>query len=163
MSFGTGHHESTRLILNLLPKYVKADTYWMDAGTGTGVLAIAAVKLGAKEVFAFDNDEWVRENVAENLQLNQVTEQQVPFAVCSLEDVQESGFDGIIANIHLVILQQFMPLFAQKLKNGAPLLLAGLLKTDKEAILNAASAHGFTLLEEITENEWMSIALCVKH
>lgn len=159
MSFGTGHHESTRLILRLLPDYIQKGSRWMDAGTGTGVLAIAVLKLGAAWVFAFDNDEWVRENVAENLQLNQVASSQIGFEVCSLEEVTETNFDGIIANIHLVVLQQFMPLFAQKLTNGAPLLLAGLLQTDREAILKTAAEHGFQLEQALTENQWMALAL----
>ena len=72
MSFGTGHHETTRLMLNLIEKYVKPNDFVLDIGTGTGILAIAAIKLDAKKCIAVDNDEWSIENTKENVIVNNV-------------------------------------------------------------------------------------------
>ena len=70
MSFGTGHHATTRMMCRLMEQYVQPDSTWIDVGTGTGVLAILAALLGARDVFAFDNDEWSFVNSQENIERN---------------------------------------------------------------------------------------------
>lgn len=160
MSFGTGHHESTRLVLGFLPKYIHQDDVVLDAGTGTGVLAIAALKLGAKHALAYDNDEWVRENVEENFELNKVQD-QYELRICSSEDIAETNFDVVIANIQRNILLDFMPDFERQVKTNGFLILAGLLTaSDKEPIIASANTHGFQLVDEATENEWWSGVFC---
>lgn len=162
MSFGTGHHESTRLILRFLPRYIKKDDTVLDAGTGTGILAIASLRLGASHALAFDNDDWVTENVVENFELNHVA-YAYEFRVCGMEGIVESGFDVIIANIQRNILLEMMPDFAAKVRPKGYVLLAGLLtETDKEPILASAAAHGFTPVDEATERQWWSVVLQAK-
>lgn len=156
MSFGTGHHESTRLVLRFLPDFVKQGDVVLDAGTGTGVLAIAALKLGAKHALVYDNDEWVRENVEENFELNDAQE-QYELRICSIDGIPETNFDVVIANIQRNILLDFMPDFQRQVKPNGYLILAGLLTaTDKAPILESATQHGFSLTAQNTENEWWS-------
>jgi ribosomal protein L11 methyltransferase len=153
MSFGTGYHESTRLALRLMPDHVHIDNKVLDAGTGTGILAIAAVKLGAASTIAFDIDEWAQQNAVENIYLNRVAD-RVRFREGAIDVIPEDGFDVILANINRNVLLELMPEFEQKLRPNGRLLLAGLLQTDRDRMLEAAAAHHFNCLEEAVEGEW---------
>ncbi len=156
MSFGTGHHQSTRLVLGFIPKYVRPNDRILDAGTGTGVLGIAALKVGALHALVFDDDPWVEENVQENFLLNHV-EYAYELRICGMEGIYETNFDVVIANIQRNILLEMMPDFRDKTKPGGFLILAGLLvETDRAPILAAAAGHGFTIEDEATEDEWWS-------
>lgn len=158
MSFGTGYHESTRLVLRFLPDVVRAGDRVLDAGTGTGILAVAAVKLGAASAVAFDIDEWAIQNAVENFYLNGVAD-RVTFRPGSIEVVPEAGFDLVLANINLNVVLGFMPAFAGRLRTGGRLVLAGLLRQDRARVLEEAARHGFTLAQEATENEWWATVL----
>ena len=113
MSFGTGYHASTRLVLRFLPSLVKEGDVLLDAGSGTGILAIAAIKLGAAQAIAFDHDPWSQRNAQENLALNKVDD-QVTFREGTIETVPEVGFDLILANINRNVLLDLLPVFARK-------------------------------------------------
>ncbi|HRP94326.1 MAG TPA: 50S ribosomal protein L11 methyltransferase, partial [Ignavibacteriaceae bacterium] len=98
MSFGTGDHQTTKICLLFIEKYVKPKMKVLDAGSGTAILGIAAAKLGAEIIIAFDNDEWCFDNGIENTQLNDVND-KVEIRKCELKDIEEKDFDLIIANI----------------------------------------------------------------
>jgi ribosomal protein L11 methyltransferase len=166
MSFGTGYHESTRLALRFLPGLVRGGETVLDAGTGTGVLGIAALKLGAASVVGFDIDPWSHTNATENALLNGVAD-RFEVREGSLDVVPEDGFDLVFANINRNALLELMPGFAAKLAQPAPasrkagganaggrVVFAGLLRTDREVMLEAAGAAGLALYDEATENEW---------
>ncbi len=114
MSFGTGHHESTRLVLRSLPSLIKKGQKVLDAGAGTAILAIAAAKLGASDVIAFDIDPWTAENAEENIQQNGASS-TVRFQVGGMETVTDGDFDVILANINRNVLLDYMAAFAGKL------------------------------------------------
>lgn len=158
MSFGTGYHESTRLALRFLPETVREGDRVLDAGTGTGILAIAAIKLGAGSALAFDIDEWAQENAVENFYLNGVAG-RITFREGGMEVVPEEGFDLILANIQLNVLLEMVPDFAKKLRPGGRLVLAGLLREQREPMLEGAAAHGFELVREDTEGQWWACVL----
>ena len=158
MSFGTGYHESTRLMLQFLPDLVSEGDVILDAGTGTGVLAIAAVHLGAKKVLAFDVSEWSDVNARENCEQNGVAE-SVEVRHGDIGVVPESGFDGILANIERDILIDMLPDFAEKVTPGGYVALAGLLIEDQPPMREAIAANGFTIAREATENEWWAVVL----
>lgn len=153
MSFGTGHHETTRLLLKMMPAHIQPGCHVLDAGTGTAILAIAATKLEAGDVFAFDIDPWVSENVAENLGLNQVRN-QVSFCVGGIEVVPETDYDVIFANINRNVLLDYLPEFAQKIVPGGRLFLSGVLVEDQPMMEEAAGAAGFSLLQHDHEGPW---------
>lgn len=154
MSFGTGYHATTRLASKLLIKTVNKDEKWVDAGTGTGVLAILASKLGAKSVYAFDIDEWSVRNTIENIELNSV--ENITVSQSDLNTLQLEEYDGIVANIFANILIDNMSKFAASIKQDGLLIFTGILKYDKLKVLEAANKNGFELIEELAEDEWIA-------
>jgi ribosomal protein L11 methyltransferase len=156
MSFGTGHHESTRLVLRLLPPHVSEGAAVLDAGCGTGVLAVAALKLGAAHALGFDIDPWAERNAIENAELNDVGD-RFEVREGSLEVVPETGFDLCLANINLNAHRELVPGLVERLTPGAPLIMAGLLRTDHEAIAEILARSGYRITEKAVENEWMAL------
>ena len=158
MSFGTGYHASTRLALRFLPDLVEEGHQVLDAGTGTGILAIAAVKLGAERAVAFDNDPWSQQNAVENFYLNRV-DAHIAFRHGSIDQVPEAAFDLILANINRNALLDMLPVFAQKTKPGGRIVLAGLLTQDRNRMLAAAAQQGLSAVKEDAEGEWWAVVL----
>ncbi|MEM1096607.1 MAG: 50S ribosomal protein L11 methyltransferase [Bacteroidota bacterium] len=158
MSFGTGYHESTRLILRSVKYLVRPGMTVLDAGTGTGILGIGAIKLGAARAVAFDIDGWAKTNGEENAVRNGVAE-AMDFREGGIEVISEDGFDVVLANINRNALLDLMPAFAQKTQPDGYLVLAGLLQTDRQQILSAAKACGFRYVREAIENEWWSVVM----
>ncbi|GJQ33497.1 MAG: hypothetical protein HBSAPP04_23360 [Ignavibacteriaceae bacterium] len=156
MSFGTGEHETTRLILGLLEKYGNNREFVLDAGAGTAILAIAAVKLGSKRAIAFDNDDWCLENGLENVKLNDV-ESRVEIRICETRDITERGFDLILANIQRDVLLAIAGDLAERQAPGGTLILSGLLITDEEIIKPVYQDLGYRFIDKTGENEWISL------
>lgn len=157
MSFGTGEHSSTRLMCILSEKIVKQDSFWIDVGTGTGVLAILAVKLGAKSVLAFDNNYWAIENAVENIKLNKV-ESKVKIQESDIESFEFPDCDGIMANLFLnLLLPSFKKLYTGLKAKKGDLLVSGILIYNKDEIIKAATNAGFELVNSITEDEWLAV------
>ncbi|GAB5465046.1 MAG: 50S ribosomal protein L11 methyltransferase [Candidatus Kapaibacteriales bacterium] len=159
MSFGTGEHSTTKLVARLMEKYVKENDSWIDAGTGTGVLAILAEKLGAKSVFAFDNNDWSISNTIENIELNKCSKLIVKKLDVQHDLDEELPIsDGIAANIFTNLIIESLPLFYRKLKPPAPLLCSGIMTYNAHKVKESASEVGFEFIEEITEDEWIALA-----
>ena len=157
MSFGTGYHESTRLVLKLLEKHISAGMHVLDVGTGTGILAIASIKLGASTVLGIDNDDWAYANAVENVSLNGV-HQSVTILRGELGIVGEGPFDLIAANIQKNVLLELLEGMKIRLTPGGILLLSGLLEIDESPMIDALHKNGFRMIEEFTEREWIAIA-----
>lgn len=153
MSFGTGYHESTRLMLRLLPAYLKPGVRVLDAGTGTGILAIAAAKLGAAHVDAFDVDEWSQRNALENVYLNEVHDAVRVYAG-GMEVLPAAEYDLTLANINLHVIAGLLEDFAARLVKGGHLLASGILNKDRDGMVGNARQSGFDLVEEEMEGEW---------
>lgn len=156
MSFGTGHHATTRLMLEFMAMIDFKDKSVFDFGTGTGILAIMAQKLGAKSVMAIDNDEWSLENAIENCNINQADKVQI-----SLEDIEtlKTPYDIILANINRNILTQYMEHLYQLLNPQGTLLLSGILEQDEPFLIDIAQQKGFSLKQTKRSNNW--VALCL--
>jgi len=161
MAFGTGHHETTQLVMLMLQKYVKSGHRVLDAGTGSGILAILAAKLGATEITAFDNDPVALENTRENFSLN--NNKFEPKIVCgTLEDVEKSEYDTIVANIDRNVLLDLPAKFIDYLKPGGMLILSGLLSRDEDKILTAYEEFNWQVLEKEQKGAWLALALTHK-
>ena len=169
LAFGTGSHATTRLILRTLARLDLEGKHVIDAGTGTGILAIMAVKRGAASVFAYDIDEWSVENTKDNLLLNHLPTKdlkdlkdfkdlKVPCVVVAcgdsslLEGCEKA--DLLIANINRNILLQDLPRFAASLKPKGRMILSGFYLSDVPVLTEATVQHGFSLLQTESEGEW---------
>lgn len=158
MSFGTGDHQTTKICLMFVQKYLKPGMKVLDAGSGTAILGIAASKFGADKVIAFDIDEWCFENGIENVQLNSAAD-KVEIRKCELKDIYETGFDLIIANIQKNILLDLADGFKEKIKPDSILILSGLLELDRESIKQRYSAAGFIEIDYMKMDEWIGMVL----
>jgi ribosomal protein L11 methyltransferase len=156
MSFGTGDHQTTKICLMFIEKYLKPGMKVLDAGSGTAILGIAAAKLGAQKVIAFDIDEWCYENGIENAQLNNVVD-KVEIKKCELKDIEDESFDLIIANIQKNILLELAKGFKTKIKSSGILILSGLLEMDREAIVSKYSEVGFREIDYLKMDDWIGI------
>jgi ribosomal protein L11 methyltransferase len=157
MSFGTGHHATTRLVCKLIKNVVKQDSFWIDAGTGTAVLAILAIKLGASRVFAFDNNIWSVENSIENIKMNNYSD-VIEIRQADIFSLALPEADGIAANMYTHILKRAFPLFLNSLKkSNGDLLVSGVLKYDEDEIYEAATEAGFKHIETLREDEWIAV------
>lgn len=156
MSFGTGHHESTRLIARLMVGLDLKGKSVLDAGTGTGSLAVIAARSGAGRIVAFDNNEWAVENTRENLELNDAAG-SVETILGELDDVEATNFDVVLANLHRNLIIRLLPGFVGKFAGpDSVLLTSGVLIEDYDTLLEAAREHGLEPVAEERENEWVA-------
>jgi len=156
MSFGTGEHQSTKLVLRFLEKYVNPGIRLLDVGSGTGILSIAAIKLGAAEAVAIDNDERCYENCKENCELNSVTG-NVKIVNGEISEIIENNFDLIIANIQKNVLLDIAEQVKEKIKPNGTAILSGLLIKDEKDIEERYTKAGFENVETKTMDEWIAM------
>jgi Ribosomal protein L11 methylase len=154
MSFGTGHHETTSLIIGELIKMNVAGKSLLDMGCGTGVLAILAAMKGAQPITAIDIDEWAYDNTVENIRLNGYPDIEV--AKGGAELLASRKFDIILANINRNILLNDMKHYATCLSSGGQLLMSGFYKTDMPAIEAEATENGLTFIKFEEKNNWVT-------
>ena len=154
MAFGTGHHETTYLMLEQLIKIVKKDVSILDLGSGSGVLSIAGMKLGAKSVTAVEFDEDCKGNFNENLELNNLNG-EIPLFIEDVLKWKQFDFDIILANINKHIIVKLIPLLKKSIKSD--IFLTGLLITDKSEILEILKENNYQLNNIKYKGEWMLI------
>jgi ribosomal protein L11 methyltransferase len=156
MSFGTGHHATTYLMIQQMQQIDFMKKHVMDFGTGTGVLAILAHQLGAGSVVAIDNDEWSIENAKENFARNNADDIDLRLANHPAAD---KTCDIILANITRNVIQENFALLYQYLNNHGILLLSGLLSEDENLIASLASTFNFATGKKLQKGNWISIRL----
>lgn len=156
MSFGTGEHQTTKLVLKLLEKYIKPGMKILDVGSGTGILSIAAVKLGALKAVAVDNDETCFDNCRENVIINKV-ENKTEVLTGDIDSVKESNFDLIAANIQKNVLIDIAEKIKKKTRKDGYVILSGLLIEDEQTILDVYAKQRFNQIEKITQDEWIAM------
>ncbi len=162
MSFGTGYHESTRLMLRLMSHVDFTETRVLDAGTGTGILAVAAAKSGARYVLAFDIDEWSYQNCLENSYLNDVAD-RIEVKMGGMEAVPaEQKYDVILANIQLNVLVDSLPVFQRHLAENGRLILSGLMLHDRPKMEAALRSHGFHIERDLVEGDWWAVTTYIR-
>ena len=153
MSFGTGHHETTQMMISFLLDLNCINKTVLDMGTGTGVLAILAEKREAKTVLALDNDPWCVENTLENLEMNHC---QNISAQLSSTVPKKKKYDMVLANINRNVLLKQISEYAQVLASGGDLLMSGFYVEDLGIIQNACKTEGFRFIRNLDVNNWVA-------
>lgn len=162
MSFGTGHHETTRLCLEMLQRYLNAGDRLLDIGTGTGILAIAGVKLGAHSAVGIDHDSWSVQNARENVRRNRV-QGRVTIRRGDLSSLPSRAFDILIANIDFPTFRASLKKIARRVKPGRLLIVSGILVSDLEHFIGLVTSPRLIPIEIAVEGEWAAIVLHRDH
>ena len=158
-AFGTGTHETTRMIVSTLLNIDLKGKRVLDCGCGTGILGIAASKLGASEVVGYDIDEWSSENAIHNAELNGVGNMQVMLGDASVLKSVEGKFDVVLANINRNILLADMPAFVSVMADESLLILSGFYASDVDLLTEKASSLGLSKIDSKSDSEWTCLVL----
>ena len=163
-AFGTGMHETTQLVIRQLKKYVTPDTEMLDVGTGSGILGIVALKLGAKHVLGTDLDPCAVPAVAENKEANQIVDETFDMVIGNIIDdkaIQDQAgyekYDIVTANILADVLIPLTPVIVNQMKKGAYYITSGILDVKEEVVVEAVKATGLTVVEVTHQGEWVSV------
>ena len=157
MSFGTGHHETTSLVMNEMFGIDFKNKSVLDMGSGTGVLAILASKLGASSLIGIDFDEWAFENAEENANLNIVD--NIDFIHGDADAIGDAKFDIILANINRNIILQDIATYVGAMNTQSEILFSGFLKEDIPLILEKSEQLGLELVVSKHKNKWQMLHL----
>jgi len=156
MSFGTGHHATTSMMIRQMRSIDFTGKKVLDFGTGTGVLAILAAKMGAAEILAIDNDDWSIENTKENTAKNNVGAIEIRQGDSAAGDIL---YDTILANITRNVILDNLSYFAGGLQKGGILLLSGLLKEDEKEMISYCATHGLRYENTVHQDNWICLRL----
>ena len=160
LAFGTGTHETTRMICSALLDKKMDGLCVLDCGTGTGILSICALKLGASEAVGYDIDEWSADNARHNAVINSVDDRFTALlGDTSILNKVEGTFQLVLANINRNILLADMPSFRQKMAPGATLILSGFYTDDIPLLLEKAQTLGLKLEKQLEDQNWACLVL----
>ena len=155
MSFGTGHHQTTWMMSKALFEYGPLPQKILDMGTGTGILAIVAEKLGATDILAIDIEEWSAQNTRENAIRNQCT--KITTLHGDVDLIQDKKFGLILANINKNVLKSQMEAYAWSLEMGGRLIISGFFETDKDELIEFAAKYDFQLEKSWKKESWAAM------
>lgn len=163
-AFGTGMHETTQLCMRQLKKYVTSETEMLDVGTGSGILAIVALKLGAKHAVGTDLDPCAITATKENLEVNGIPEGAMDVMIGNIIDdksVQDAvgyeKYDIVAANILAEVLVPLTPVIVNQLKHGGIYITSGIIDEKEETVVEAVKAAGLEVVEVTHQNDWVSV------
>ncbi len=163
-AFGTGMHETTQLCIRQIRKYVTEETVLLDVGTGSGILSIAALKLGAARALGTDLDPCAIRASMENMEVNEIPQEKFQVLEGNLIDdrgVQEQvgygQYDMVTANILAEVLVPLTPVVAQCIKKGGIYITSGIIEEKESVVVNAVRAAGFEVLEVTSQGDWVSV------
>jgi ribosomal protein L11 methyltransferase len=154
MAFGTGHHASTWLLLEMLTGLDCRDATVLDLGAGSGILSIAATLLGAKSTLSIEHDESCRENFINNLTLNHVAD-SVSWRQSDVREWEDFNHDIVLANIHSAVIFPLLERYGGS-GSGGTLLVSGLLKAEESEFLEICAQHGLAIENLQREGEWFA-------
>lgn len=158
MAFGTGTHPTTSMCISMIEKYLKRNGTFLDIGTGSGILMIAAAKLGAIKVWGTDNDNVAVDTAYKNLIQNRISESSIKILVADLADQITEQFDLVTANLTTKTILILLENVKRVLIQGGIFVCSGILETDKDEVLKKMKDLGFELIEILVKEEWVSIA-----
>lgn len=163
-AFGTGMHETTQLCMRQLKKYVNADTKILDVGTGSGILSIVAIKLGAKHAVGTDLDPCAISATKENLEVNEITPEKMDVMIGNIIDdkqVQDQvgyeKYDIVAANILADVLVPLSPVIINQMKKGGIYITSGIIDEKEDCVVEAVKAAGLEVVEVTHQGEWVSV------
>lgn len=163
-AFGTGMHETTQLCIRQLKKFVKEDTELLDVGTGSGILSIVALKLGAKHAVGTDLDPCAVSAVEENKEVNEIPAQDFDMMIGNIIDDKEvqdkvgyEKYDIVVANILADVLVPLTPVIVNQMKKGGIYITSGIIDNKEETVVEAVKAAGLEVLEVTYQGEWVSV------
>ena len=163
-AFGTGMHETTQLCMRQLKKYVNKDTQILDVGTGSGILSIAALKLGAEHAVGTDLDPCAISAVKENLEANEVPVTDMDMILGNIIDDKEiqdevgyEKYDIVVANILADVLIPLTPVILHQMKKGGLYITSGIIDDKEESVVAAVKAAGLEVVEVTHQGEWVSV------
>lgn len=159
MAFGTGAHPTTALCIKMIEQYLKAGHFFLDVGTGSGILMIAAAKLGAKHVIGIDNDEVAVLIAKQNLKNNNINPDKFQVSLNTLEMLDNTGFDIICANILAHVIIDILPTVKSRLNPGGIAILSGIIKEKQESVLLSVSQNNLELVNIEQMEEWVAISV----
>ena len=154
-AFGTGTHQTTQLCMKALEKYLKKGDVVADIGTGSGILAILAIKLGASSAYGCDNDETVIDVAMENRNVNGISEESCKFELNTADKLTQK-YNFVCANILHNILFEIMGDLKNLMKDDAKLSLSGILNEKKDVVLEAINRENLKIIDTITQDQWIS-------
>jgi len=155
MAFGTGHHESTQLIIENMEKLIKPESSVLDIGTGSGILAILAEKLNAEKIMAIDNNPVSVKNAIENAIINEC--HKIKLFTAPLELLEPEEFDLVFANINKNVLLHYAPYFSLFMRLNAKIVLSGILLSDEIKITDTFQKNGFNPVKKFAKKDWLSM------
>jgi len=158
MAFGTGTHPTTRMCITMIEKYLKRNGMFLDIGTGSGILMIAAAKLGEIEVWGTDNDNVAMETAYKNLIQNRIPESNFKILAADLVDQITEQFDLVAANLTTKTILILLESVGRVLVQDGIFVCSGILETDKDEVLKKMKDLSFDLIEILAKEEWLSIA-----
>lgn len=156
-AFGTGTHLTTQLCIKACEKYMKKGATIADVGFGSGILAICAMKLGAIKADAIDNDETAIETAKINADIN--NENSINFQTATSEMLENNKYDFVFANILHNVLAQIMPDLKRIMKNGAKIVLSGILEGKEDVVIEAINENKLNIIETMHQKEWIAIVV----
>lgn len=162
MAFGTGTHPTTCMCITMIEKYLKKNGTFLDIGTGSGILMIAAAKLGAIKVWGTDNDNVAVDTAYKNLIQNRISESSFKILAVDLVNQITEQFDLIAANLTTKTILILLENVRRVLVQDGIFVCSGILETDKDEVLKKMQDLGFELVEILTKGEWISIACSSK-
>lgn len=158
MAFGTGTHPTTALCIALIERYLSEGATFLDVGTGSGILMVAAAKLGAGRLVGIDNDEVALEIAEKNLRLNHIEQERFDLKAGNLADDIDGRFDVVVANILSHVIIKLLGTIGQHMSAKSVLICSGIYKDNCEDVLKTMQQQGLTLLEKRHEDGWVAIA-----
>jgi ribosomal protein L11 methyltransferase len=156
MAFGTGTHETTQLMIKAIEKFLVKGAHVLDAGTGSGILAILTKKLGAKSVFAYDIEQAAIENAEHNRLLNNVND--IEFVIGEENVIPLQKFNMILANINRNVLLKILPVLVTKIKDDGIIILSGILREDEAGIIDILQSST-KIIKKLYQKGWICLIL----